>query len=75
MVHPKSQYTVSEAQQALDHILDRTQTGERVPIVRGGKVIAYVVPSAPVERVGCMKDTITILGDLSSTGEVWDVEQ
>lgn len=75
MARLKAQYTVSEASQSLDKIVACAQTGERVPIVRGNEVIAYVVPSVPINRVGCMKDSITILGDLTSLDEKWDVEQ
>lgn len=67
MARLKAQYTVSEASQSLDKIVARAQTGERV--------VAYVVPSVPINRVGCMKDSITILGDLTSPDEKWDVEQ
>lgn len=58
----------------MDEVRDRR---EEVVITKRGKPVARLVPcdEKPTHLFGCMKGTVTILGDVvSPTGEKWDGE-
>jgi len=58
----------------MDEVRDRH---EDIVITKRGKPVARLVPydEKPLPIYGCMKGTITIIGDIvSPTGERWDAE-
>ena len=66
-------YTVEEARHALGRIVADAEAGAVVELVRGGTVVARIVPGGG--RVGRGRGTGQVHGDLvAPLGEDWEVE-
>ena len=62
--------TVAEASARLDQLAERASHGEVIHLVSGDREIARLVP--PVSRVGAMRGTSRILGDvMTPTQDEW----
>ena len=62
------------------HLMDYVnQTHEDVVVTKRGRPVARltrVVARKPKEVFGCMRGTVTVLGDIvGPTGEVWNAER
>lgn len=67
-------YTIDEAKASLERLVADAEAGRTVEILRGGLVVARIVPGHG--RVGAGRGTAEVHGDLlAPLDEVWEAEQ
>lgn len=65
--------TIDEVKVSLDRLIADAEAGQTVEILRGGRVVARIVPG--MGRVGRGRGTAEVHGDLlAPLGEVWEAE-